>query len=109
MRALLLNTDAYSMYRRGDESVLDYLARADRVYMSLFVMAELFYGFMGGDRETADFYARVKQELKLKGSPIPINDVWIAAHCMELGAELVTFDRHFLAVPGLRTWPRLST
>jgi predicted nucleic acid-binding protein len=31
----------------------------------------------------------------------PLNDVWIAASCMEHGARLLTFDRHFAAIDGL--------
>ncbi len=42
------------------------------------------------------------------GHPIPINDVWIAAHTLEAGAILVTYDAHFTAVPGLRIWDGLS-
>ncbi|MFA5205661.1 MAG: PIN domain-containing protein [Lentisphaeria bacterium] len=37
---------------------------------------------------------------------MPINDVWLAAHCLETGAVLVTSDRHFEAVAGLRLWQR---
>ena len=39
--------------------------------------------------------------MKKDGSPIPINDVWIAAQAMEHGAELLTDDRHFERVAGL--------
>ncbi|MFO7876854.1 MAG: PIN domain-containing protein [Desulfovermiculus sp.] len=43
----------------------------------------------------ADRYSRIATQLKKQGTPIPINDIWIAAKTMETGAELVTMDRHF--------------
>ncbi len=44
----------------------------------------------------------------MRGRPIPTNDVWIAAHAMETGADLVSADRHFQHIDGL-AWRRLST
>jgi len=128
MRKILLDTDAYSAYRRGVERVLDELACADRVYLSVVVLAELFYGFKAGRKEaqnrkelnqfikkphvrfaqvtveTADIFSEIKHQLKQDGAPIPINDVWIAAHCIELGAKLICYDKHFSYVNGLRRW-----
>jgi tRNA(fMet)-specific endonuclease VapC len=46
----------------------------------------------------------IKQALKAKGTPIPINDVWLAAQSMETGALLATYDRHFDNIDGLRIW-----
>ena len=57
-------------------------------------------------RETGECFGRVKYALKTKGTPIPINDVWLAAQCMETGATLVTYDSHFDQVDGLRLWTR---
>jgi len=50
---------------------------------------------------TADRYSRIAKQLKLKGTPIPTNDIWIAAQTMEHGAELITSDRHFEKIDGL--------
>lgn len=129
MRRVLLDTNAYSEFRRGNEAVLDVLAEAERVYLSVFVLAELHYGFKGGIREgqnvrelgtfldkptvrilhttrdTADLFATVKDQLRRKSLKIPTNDLWIAAHCLEIGGVLVTFDRHFDRIEGLRRWP----
>ena len=111
--------------------MLDAIATAERVYMSVFVLGELFFGFAEGDRslenrkeldeflrkptvrfvgatrETAEAFGSIRNDLKRRGTPIPINDVWVAAHCVELGAVLVALDRHFLEVPGLRIWQYL--
>lgn len=132
MTAILLDTSAYVRFLAGDDRVLDCLARAGRVWMSVFVLGELVAGFRAGSRdrqnrqvldrflakpsvavldatrETAECFGLIKAALKKSGQPIPLNDVWIAAHALEAGAVLVTYDSHFLAVPGLRTWDELA-
>ena len=50
---------------------------------------------------TAAVYARLRLGLKEKGKPIPENDLWIAALCLEHHVPLVTLDGHFDAVDGL--------
>ena len=131
MNKILLDTNAYSNLLRGDHLVLEALGEADQIYLSIFVIAELYYGFKGGSNEeqnisylkafkakskvqildatevTADIFSNIKQDLKRAGKPIPINDVWIASHAMETGSALISYDAHFLAVPGLRIWDKL--
>jgi len=128
MRKVLIDTSAYSALLRGSTEVLEALERADLVYLSIFVLAELYVGFKGGSKEaankrllgrflarptarilhateeTADVFAVIKCALKRAGTPIPLNDVWIAAHALETGSVLVTFDSHFSKVSGLRLW-----
>ncbi len=132
MSAVLIDTNAYVRFLAGDEKILDALARASRVYLSVFVLGELMAGFRAGTKEkqnrrilerflvkpgvavldaaqdTADYFGLVKSALKTSGRPIPLNDVWIAAHALETGSILVTYDAHFLAVPGLRVWDELE-
>jgi len=52
--------------------------------------------------ETARIYARLRWQLKRKGKPIPENDLWIAALCLEHDITLATSDRHFLEIEGLK-------
>jgi len=128
MRQILLDTNAFVRFLAGDERVLASLAGADRVYMSVFVLGELNAGFRAGKkgrenrrilesflekpsvavleatRETAEIFGIVKDSLRKAGKPIPVNDVWIAAHALETGSVLVTYDGHFQAVAGLRVW-----
>ena len=125
---ILLDTNAYSELSRGDDRVLDLLAEAERVYIPVTVLGELFAGFRGGSKEQwnrrklkvflgrptvrvlqtsveiADIYSEIVQRLRKKRRPIPTNDIWIAAHAMDCGAVLVSFDAHFEAVEGLRRW-----
>ena len=128
MNAILLDTNAYTKYLTGDERVLGALAKAGRVHLSVFVLGELFAGFRAGGKEkanrqilerflakppvhpleatleTAEYFGLIKAALNKAGQPIPLNDVWIAAHALETGSVLVTYDRHFSVVPGLRMW-----
>ena len=128
MKKLMLDTNAYVALRRGDTDILDVLGRAEVVFMSSIVLGELYAGFKGGRKEpenrreleefnsrstvrilhvtqeTAEIFGTVKQGLKISGTPIPINDVWLASHATETGAFLVTYDQHFNAVPGLLLW-----
>lgn len=112
----------------GDKEVLQSLASSEKVYLPLFVIGELHYGFRGGSKlrenlkqlqtfiekptvevwlptqETAIIYGEIMDLLKRNGSPIPINDVWIACATIESGSKLVTYDQHFNFIPGLRLW-----
>jgi tRNA(fMet)-specific endonuclease VapC len=131
MKKILLDTNAYCQLFRRDERVLTILAHAHLVYLSVFVIAELYTGFKGGKKETenkiilekfikkphvcilntsietADIFSDIKIKLKEKKTPIPLNDVWIASHCIETGSVLISFDKHFNNVPGLRIWDHL--
>ena len=130
LKRVVLDTNAYSRLAGGDESVLEILGEAEIVYLSVFVLGELYAGFKGGQRErknrellrafmaappvkllfatdaTAEIFAGVKDSLKRRGKPLPMNDVWIAAHALEAAATLITFDAHFEQVEGLQRWPR---
>jgi len=130
MSRILVDTSAYSRLLLGNADVQQALETADLVYMSIFVLAELYVGFKGGSKErrnrdiltrflsrptvrvlsatpeTAEVFATIKHGLKRAGTPLPLNDVWIAAHALETGAVLATFDAHFHKIPGLRLWPQ---
>ena len=54
-------------------------------------------------RKTGEFYARVFTFLKTAGTPIPANDIWIAAGALETGGLLITSDRHLLSMPLIMT------
>jgi tRNA(fMet)-specific endonuclease VapC len=54
------------------------------------------------DKDTAEQYAEVRDELKRKGRPIPGNDVWIAALARQHALPLLSRDRHFDFVPRLK-------
>jgi len=123
---VLIDTNAYAAFKGGDPETLDVLRMADEVHLSVIVLGELLAGFAAGTQEprnrrelaafldsprvsvlpatpaTAGYYATVFAQLQRKGGPIPTNDLWIAATAMEHGAMLLTHDRHFDEVDGLR-------
>jgi predicted nucleic acid-binding protein len=123
--SLLLDTNVYSALKRGHPDVVDHVRRAREVLLSAVVFGELLYGFRHGSQEkrnlseldeflrrspvrflpvtrvTADRYSRIALALRRKGASIPTNDIWIAAHAMETGSELLSFDPHFSKVDGL--------
>ena len=122
---VLLDTNAYTALFRGDKAVAERVRRADHVLMSTVVVGELLFGFRNGSRYevnrrdledfienayvtllpvtlmTSDRFGRIAAALRRNGRPIPSNDIWIAAHAMESGAELLSFDRHFEEVDGI--------
>jgi tRNA(fMet)-specific endonuclease VapC len=125
MIRILLDTNAYSAFKRGDARIVDSIARADEILISVPVLGELRVGFKAGTMEkrnldeleaflsarrvsvpaiteqTALFYAEIYSGLKRQGTPLPINDVWIAACTVESGAVLISDDAHFKRIPGL--------
>lgn len=56
---------------------------------------------IGVDEETAERYGELFARLHAKGTPIPTNDIWIAATAIQHGLDLFTYDRHFRNVDGL--------
>ncbi len=127
MKRLLLDTNAYVAFKRGDDDTVELLRLADEVHLSTVVLGELLAGFAVGSRErrnreeltaflesprvridtvdegTADFYGRIFALLRRKGRPIPTNDLWIAAAALQHGLVLATRDDHFAAIEGLAT------
>lgn len=132
MRPILLDTNAYAAFKRGDEQIVAVLQYAPSIIVCATVLGELLGGFAAGQREganrseltqfinaprvrvvpsaaaTADLYALVYAALRRKGQPIPTNDLWIAASSLEYGAALLTLDAHFQNIDGLRAGTRLE-
>jgi predicted nucleic acid-binding protein len=126
---LILNTNALSAFAEGDPGMAAALRDQTRLAIPVVVLGEYLYGIRrsrfrkryerwlaeGEDAftileigaPTASHYAAIRQELRNAGSPIPTNDVWIAALAREYRWPILTRDRHFAAVNGLRirTWP----
>ena len=125
---LVLDTNVFCDYAEGISTVVDYIAiHGEDIFLPSIVIGELAYGFMKGSRQTFNErklleiiqklqveiidvnqnvsrkYALIYLSLVKKGTKIPINDVWIAACCMEAGGTLLTRDRHFLHVDQIET------
>ena len=120
-----LDTNRLTDLFQGDTELAERLSTCDEVWIPLIVLAEIKAGFYGGtqqhrneillrkllakatvgvllpSRETAEHYARLFVQLKRAGTPVPDNDLWIAALALEHDLILITRDQHFERIPQL--------
>lgn len=132
MRPILIDTNAYVAFKKGDASIMEIIQHAETLAISPVVLGELLGGFESGNKtkknldelqqflqssrirvfsitaDTAKFYSQVYSALKNKGHPIPTNDMWIAAQALENGCVLCSYDKHFKTIEGLITGVALS-
>jgi tRNA(fMet)-specific endonuclease VapC len=125
---LALDTNRYVDFARGESDVVEALENADEVHLPLMVLGELRAGFAVGqqgahnegglrrflmrpgvsvlapDEETTHHYGSVYRQLRQQGTPIPTNDMWIAALVLQHSVVLYARDRHFDHLPQI---PRL--
>lgn len=130
MKKILVDTNAYVAFKRGDDGAAAVLRLADRIGFSTVVLGELLAGFGGGrweernrgelsgflssprvevlavNGQTAEYYALTFQLLRRKGRPMPTNDLWVAATALEHGFAVFTYDEHFAAIEGLLSGSR---
>jgi tRNA(fMet)-specific endonuclease VapC len=125
MKHIALDTCAYSEFKCGNENIVEIIRQVDTINISAIVLGELLAGFSLGNKEkinkkelnefinadrcqviavdknTAIYYAHIYQRLRKKGKPIPTNDLWIAALCLQHGHILCTLDQHFNSINDL--------
>lgn len=116
---ILLDTSAYSAFMRGHDEIRAVVRTNEDIFLNSVVVGELMAGFIKGGRrkkneeelrrflmsprvslvdvgeETAERYAVILNSLWQAGTPIPTNDIWIAASAMEYGLRVVTTDEHY--------------
>ena len=119
---LALDTNRYTDLCRGEKSVVEVAEQADEVWLPFVVVGELRAGFavgsqgtrneavlrrfllkpgvgiLYGDEQTTHHYASVYRQLRKQGTPIPTNDMWIAALVLEHSLVLCARDAHFDAL-----------
>ena len=122
---IALDTNRVTDLFKGDTPLAQLLANCEEIWIPLIVIAELKAGFFAGtqqhrnenllarllskgnvdvllpNRGTAEHYARLFVYLKRCGSPVPDNDLWIAALAIQNDLQLVTRDKHFDRIPHL--------
>lgn len=108
---------------RGDQTAIARVKAIKTVYVPVIVIGELYYGanksnqtpkrlleieqlermviIMDVTKSTARVYGEIKDQLRIKGKPIPENDVWIAAIAKEHDLTLLTRDKHFDNLDGI--------
>jgi tRNA(fMet)-specific endonuclease VapC len=125
MRKIILDTNIYVAFKRSSKEVVEVLQQVDYIGINTIVLGELLSGFKGGtkeprnrkeleeflnsprvellaiDEDTAEYYAKIFWNLKIRGRPIPTNDLWIAASALKHGLALYTLDAHFQKIDGL--------
>ena len=123
MNRICLDTSAYSHFKRGDFSAVDLVSHAREMGIPAVMLGELRTGFLLGaradenekelqqfllnpavqilqvDEETASIYAQIMVDLRRSGTPLPTNDIWIAALAAQRGLTVVSYDSHFLQIP----------
>jgi tRNA(fMet)-specific endonuclease VapC len=120
---IALDTSVAIRFLNGDTTIAERVLALPEIVLPMVVIGELLFGAENSTRplqnlprylefiaacvamplarETAAMYARTRLALKRKGRPIPMNDRWIAAQCLEHGWVLVTDDTDFDYVDGL--------
>lgn len=122
---LALDTNRYTDLCRGEASVVEAVELADEVWLPFIVMGELRAGFAVGkqgqhnesvlrrfllkpgvdvlyaDEQTTHHYGAVYRQLRKQGTPIPTNDMWIAALVLQHSLVLFARDAHFDTLPQL--------
>ena len=122
---LALDTNRYTDLCRGDRSAVETIELADEVWLPFIVLGELLAGFAVGsqgprneavlrrfllkpgigvlyaDQQTTHHYGTVYRQLRKQGTPIPTNDMWIAALVLQHSLVLFARDAHFDALPQL--------
>jgi predicted nucleic acid-binding protein len=121
---MILDTNGLSALAEGESRLEPILQKATQIAVPVMVLGEYRYGIqqsgerqryelwlveylskfrvLNVDEQTTTSDAAVRDELKRAGSPIPSNDVWIAALCRQHSLPVLSRDRHFDLVPGLR-------
>lgn len=126
MRRILFDTNILIPYLRNPDAFTDAVSSYDCVILTPTVLGEFRAGITTTKQgmenlralddfllnpaveewpitsQTSTLYARIFQMLKQQGTPIPTNDIWIAAVAMQCGCDLFTHDEHFVHVQGLR-------
>lgn len=125
MNKILIDTNIYSHAMRGNKDVVNVLKYVADIGISSISIGELLSGFKAGNKEkinrqelnifldsprvtlhcvdevTAEFYSAILNRLKKQGTPIPTNDIWIAATALQHGLSVYTLDKHFEHIAGL--------
>ena len=119
----LLDTNIVIAIFANDAAVINALTKAKEVFVPSITLGELYYGAHKSSRveasierieefavsssvlncnaETSQQYGKIKNGLRVKGRPIPENDIWIAAICKQHGLTLISRDEHFKEIDGL--------
>ena len=122
---IAIDTNILVDFFRGNSAIKNHLQRCEEIFVPYVVLGEIRAGFLCGARglrnekvlthflassrtdilfpneDTTHHYARLFHQLRTQGTPIPTNDLWIAALCLQHDIALFTSDKHFGHIPQL--------
>jgi len=125
VKRVLIDTNIYIEAMFGNPEIVQKLQKVDMIGLSAISIGELLAGFKIREKQseqvsqfeefldsprvelcsvtysTADFYSEIYLKLRKAGTPIPTNDIWIAATALEHGFRIFTIDKHFQNIVGL--------
>jgi tRNA(fMet)-specific endonuclease VapC len=120
-----IDTNIYSHAMRGDTEIIEILQQVAHIGITAISIGELLSGFKAGNKEkinrqelnqfldsprvtlysideqTSEYYCLILDQLKSNGTPIPTNDIWIAAVAFQQSMPIYTKDQHFTKIKGL--------
>ena len=132
MNSIVIDTNAYVAFLNGNKLCVNYIRSADEIILPSIVLGEIYYGIFRGtkkaentknldgflasprvsimhsDDKTAVSFGEIAAELANAGKPMQQNDIWIAALCKDLGKPLLTYDKGFENIIGLKLLPVTS-
>lgn len=119
----LLDTNIIIASFAGDNTIKEKIRVANKVFIPITVIGELYFGaeksgkkennkakieeliksslILKCDVETAKHYGIIKNQLKIKGSLIPENDIWIGSIAAHHGLTIASRDKHFNQIDSL--------
>ena len=124
-----IDTNAYTAFCRGEAKAIEYMEAAEELLVPAIVIGELISGFVQGSKQQKNMelldtflakpgvvlhsisqreahrFGLLVKALRQAGTPIPSNDIWIAATALCADAALLSRDNHFQHVPGLLVIP----
>ena len=126
IKSVIIDTNAYAEFKKGNPDAIEIIRKSGNIIFSPVVIGELIAGFKIGTREnknkkelnqfidskrviciyidnsTSEEYGNILKELRLKGKPIPTNDIWIAATAKQYDLPIFSYDKHFKLIDGIK-------
>jgi len=126
IKTVIIDTNAYSEFKKGNLEAIEIIREVNNIIITPIVIGELISGFLLGTKEkknrkelnqfieskrvisvnidynTSEYFANIFKELRQKGTPIPTNDIWIAAIAKQFHFAIYTYDNHFKNIDNIK-------
>jgi len=126
INTVIIDTNAYAEFMRGNKIAIEVIQKVKNIIITPILTGELLSGFLLGSKEnenksdlkkfldskrvitlnidtrTSEYFAKIYKILRKNGTPIPTNDMWIAAIAMQYDFAIFSFDKHFINLSGIK-------